>query len=163
MPFVKRCLSSCKSLDQDAIGESNREQLAEIIRTYFMRREAIENTYIDRLEGYFHNYLAYYLFNKPYINFPSLMLYVRNALFQFNIIKFLLFMNPKLDPLLESSPGLGQTDENKLLLDEAIVETCYQCARGFDHVHGKLLDVAAKELDSQGYISLERLTMLAKT
>lgn len=161
--FIERCLSSCERIDSSTLRDPSREQLAEVISTYFKRREKIEATHINRLESYFHNYLAYYLFNKSYTTCPSLTTYVRNILSQINIIKFLLFLNPMLDPLLETTSDTDNKARDEALLDRAIVETCYQCVRGFDHLNTKLIEAASEALDDQGFNTLERLTMLAQT
>ncbi len=163
--FVQSCLKSCKDINIESLDQITRDSLATIIQTYFERRHHIENAYWEKLEEYFSNYIFYFLFNRWYLTTPTLVKYLRNLLIQTSIIKFLFFLSPILDPLLNSAVATNEEgkQEQKDLLDRAIVQTVYQCTRGFEHLHPLLLEVISQALDDQGINNLEKLSILAKT
>lgn len=163
--FIQSCLKSCKGINTEGLDSLNRESMAEIMKTFYERRQHLEETHWGHLEGYFNNYLLYYCFNKWYLNSPSLITYLRTFIVQLSIIKFLFFLNPLLNPLLDPDREINKenSNEDKELLNKAIVQTVYRCARGFEHLQPQLLKAISQALDDQGINNLEQLSMLAKT
>ena len=126
-------------------------------------RSMLEAICASEIESCFHNYINYCLFNRWYTRFPSLVHYIRELVSSKDVTKFLFFMNPLLDQLIGSGGGAYIESLRKKILDEAIVETCCKCVRGFEHIHPLLLEEISKDLESQGLNTLDSLTMLAKT
>ncbi len=161
--FIKLCMGGCYNLDDEKEGALSKALLTDVISTYYQRRAEIEQRYWQRLEGYFHNYIAHYIFNKSHLNAPSLALLLRGLLILLNIVKFLFFLNPLLDPILADSDDACDKNDHEALLDKAIVQTCYLCSRSFEHISPHLMSVITQVLDEQGVDDLEHLSVLAKT
>ncbi len=158
--YVRLCMGSCYNADEVKEDALSVGLMTDVVSTYYERRNRIEQRYWQRLEGYFHNYLTHYIFSKSHLNTPSLAVYLRGPLILLNIIKFLFFLNPLLDPLLEDA---GDDNEHEALLDKAIVQTCYLCSRGFEHLNPQLMGVIAQVLDEKKIDDFESFSMLAKT
>ena len=160
--LVRKCLtSSCGELSEKVFLNPTQEDINTIFKIYLERRVEIETAYGLRLETFIENYIQHYLFRKSYVQFPSLISYIRNLLIHINVIKFLFVLNPLLTPLVDKK-SLSEEDAN-VAMDKAIVETVSVCARAFDHQHTRILDIINKTLDGNNFDKIERLTMLART
>jgi lysine-N-methylase len=163
--YVLTCVDRHHELGTSGLANASHEILIKTVQSYLERKENIELSHRESINSYFDNYICYYWFKHWYFVSPTLISHVRKLLVHINIIKFLFFLNPLLDPLLEPTKKTDQetAKKQKQLLDQAIVQTCYQCARGFEHISPEFLNIVSQALDDQGIVDLKQLAMLAKS
>lgn len=142
--------------------EFNDETFGPLIIRYFENRTHIEGRYMDLLERALGNLLGYNCFKQHYVLCNNLLEHVRNIMLIIQMVKFMAMLHPKADEVCQRIASDNCSDKDEELLMDALIESTYQVARGFDHWTTSGMDILAQALDKQGIQGYEQLLHFAR-
>lgn len=107
--------------------------LADTWPLYVARREAIIAVAGDRIDRAMLNRAKDYAFSSPYTEHATLSAHVQRLLVELALVRFLVFSQPRLDPLVIAANHDGCDPRFAALVDESIVEAFSATARTIEH------------------------------
>lgn len=159
--MIVGCWNNCVGQTPDQQVEQSVENFAQIIDFYKNRKSKLESAYGEQIERYFENYVTDFLYKCDFLKSNSLLHYLRGLLIRLNIIRFMFYTHPNLNPVL-SNPDDFSMSEIKALLDSSIVEVTFLTTRAFDHLVPFMVKVINQTLDEYAIDDMESISSLAK-
>ena len=158
--LLELCWSNVGSeWSKGSIDNIDQQALDQLVEFYSDRKERLNSTYNQRIDGYFTCFMGYFFFRNPYFLEDNISLYLRGLILQINIVKFLFITHPELNAVIQESTD--NNDEERL--DKTIVEVAYRTARAFEHLNPELLDIMATVLNENGINTPDTIATLIKT